>query len=145
MRCGLRQWYRFRWPSHSQIEVQSRKDPHHSAQESGPRDARVQERRDGLAKGDENEHWGSESARVFREVRSEHIQTEHERNRREKQRDDHMVELRGIQRISQVSDSIVGTTYYEYAIPKTELDYLNVCVCLKPVLKKNKPHVLLAP
>ena len=97
MRCGLRQWYRFRWPSHSQIEVQSREDPDHSAQESGPRDACVQERRDGLAKGDENEHRGSESARVLREVRSEQVQAEHERNRREKQRNDHMVELRGIQ------------------------------------------------
>ena len=83
--------------AHSQIEVQSRKYHHHSAQESGPWNARVQERRYGLAKGDENEHRGSESARVLREVRSEQVQAEHERNRREKQRNDHMVELRGIQ------------------------------------------------
>jgi hypothetical protein len=42
-----------------------------------------------VAKGDENEHWGSESACVLREVRSEHVQAEHEENRHEKQRNDY--------------------------------------------------------
>jgi hypothetical protein len=79
---------------------------------------------------------------VLREVRSEQVQAEHERNRREKQRDDHMVELRGIQRISQVSDSIVGTT-----MPYQKLCWIisMYMYALSPVLKKKKLLVLLAP